>query len=382
MIDFAQRMKRFQEQLGAHAELAFVPVSTDLEYLTGIPRDIPNFGVTLHPGAWLEGAWISPRGSVTVTLPRMSADYGGLAESAGSALRILGDWDDPAELVRDVLSGFGLPDKVRIAVSDRAHAESVIQLQALFPLATFISATEILREQRVIKDADEVRLMREAGEVTERAFAAVIDKLKLGMTELDLVSEVDYQMKRFGSLGPSFTTSLYNTGPGYPLIHGNRTESWKRVIEPPVSVLFDFGAVYQGMCYDFGRTVSFGEPSEEQIRVHRLVMDAQQAGIAMLRAGSATCEQADAAARKVIADAGYGDRFRHRLGHGIGKDVHEPPFLTQGSTTVLEAGMMFTVEPSILTPNGFSARVEDVVLAMPGSGQPLTSGFQDLIVVS
>jgi Xaa-Pro dipeptidase len=148
-----------------------------------------------------------------------------------------------------------------------------------------------------------------------------------------------------------------------------------------VSILFDFGAAYQGFCYDFGRTVSFGTPPEELQRVHQLVMASQQAGIQAMKAGVVTTEQVDAAARKVIEDAGYGAEFRHRLGHGIGMDVHEPPFLTAGDTTSIQAGMLFTVEPSIMQFNTFSARVEDVVVARPDGGEPLTRGYPDLIVV-
>jgi Xaa-Pro aminopeptidase len=150
---------------------------------------------------------------------------------------------------------------------------------------------------------------------------------------------------------------------------------------PPVSVLFDFGAVYNGYCYDFGRTVSFGEPPAEFQRVYDLVMASQRAGIAALRAGANTCEGTDAAARKVIEDGGYGAEFRHRLGHAIGVDVHEPPFLTKGDTTLLQEGMLFTIEPSIMVFGGFSARVEDVVVARPDGGEPLTRGFQSLIVI-
>jgi Xaa-Pro aminopeptidase len=148
-----------------------------------------------------------------------------------------------------------------------------------------------------------------------------------------------------------------------------------------VSILFDFGAAYEGYCYDYGRTVSFGEPDAEQKRVHQLVMESQRAGIAALKAGQATTTSTDAAARKVITDAGYGEAFRHRLGHGIGWDVHEPPFLTVGDETPLREGMLFTIEPSITQFNSFSARVEDVVVARPNGGEPLTRGYQGLIVI-
>ena len=118
-----------------------------------------------------------------------------------------------------------------------------MELQRLVPGAEFISATHLLRELRVIKDEDEIETMRAAGKITEAAFADVVKQLKIGMTELDIIAEVDFQMKRHGSLGPSFTTSLYNTGPNHPMLFGRRLQSWPRVLTAPVSVLFDFGAV-------------------------------------------------------------------------------------------------------------------------------------------
>jgi Xaa-Pro dipeptidase len=375
------RLQRFQSLLAGKVDLAYIPICTDLDYLAGISRDIPNFGVTLHPGAWLEGAWLTPTKAPILALPRMTAEYGGKGGTTGVEVRVLGDHDDPAKMVKDILAGFGLPAKPRVAVSDMAHAESVIHLQTLLPDAIFVSATEILRELRVVKSPEEIETMREAGRKTEAAFAEVLPKLKFGMTELDIVAEVDYQMKRQGSLGATFTTSLYNSGPNHPLLMGKRLESWKRPINPPVSVLFDFGASHQGLCYDFGRTVSFGAPSAEQTKVHRLIMESQAVGIATLKSGVATCEQVDHAARQHLVDAGYGQYFRHRLGHGIGWDVHEPPFLTKGDTTVVREGMMFTIEPSIFQATGFSARVEDVIVARPGGGEALTTGFQDLFVV-
>lgn len=375
------RLLDFQKLLAGRADLAFIPLGTDLHYLAGIARDIPKYGVTLHPGDWLEGAWVTPDHPPVLALPRMTAEFGGRGAAEGIEIRVLGDWDDPAKLVTDLLARFRLPAKPRIAVSDRAHADSLVHIQALIPDARFVSATAITRELRTIKAPEEIALMREAGRRTEAAFAATLPKLRFGMTELDIIAEIDLQMKKQDSLGPTFTTSLYNTGPNHPLLLGKRLEGWKRRIEPPVSVLFDFGLSFGGLCYDYGRTVSFGAPSPEQIRVHALVMQAQRAGIAALKAGEATCEEVDAIARRIIEEAGLGAGFRHRLGHGIGWDVHEPPFLTKGDRTTLREGMMFTVEPSILNDRGFSARTEDVVVARPGGGERLTEAFQELIVI-
>ena len=381
MASYADRMTRFQETIGGKADLIFFPIGTDLDYLTGIHRDIPNYGRNLHPGMWLEGMWIAPGRDPILTLPRMTAEFGSHAGTEGMDLRVLGDWDDPVEMVSGILKDLGLKDGATIAVSDDAEAESLIELQKLVPGATFMSGTSLLRPLRVIKDADEIDKMRRAGAITEGAFAATVANLKLGMTELEVSAEIDYQMKAHGSLGPSFTTSLYNSGPNHPLLFGDKLATWPRELTAPVSVNFDFGAVLDGMCYDFGRTVSFGAPDDEQVLVHRLVMESQRAGIAALKAGETTCEAVDRAARDVIEDAGFGKDFRHRLGHAIGWDVHEPPFLTKGDTTPVREGMIFTIEPSIFRDRAFSARVEDCIVARPGGGEPLTSGFQDLIVV-
>ncbi|MEM0934440.1 MAG: Xaa-Pro peptidase family protein [Pseudomonadota bacterium] len=381
MASYQDRMKRYRELIAGKADLVFVPIGTDLDYLTGLHRDIPNYGRNLHPGMWLEGAWIVPDRDPILTLPRMTAEFGSAGGFEGADVRVLGDWDDPATMVSGILKDFGIGSGATIATSDDAEAESLIELQRLVPGATFASATAILRELRVIKDADEIETLRAAGVITETAFAEVVKQLKIGMSELDVVAEVDYQMKKQGSLGPSFTTSLYNTGPNIQMLFGKRLASWPRVLTPPVSVLFDFGAVHDGMCYDFGRTVSFGAPSEEQVRVHRLIMESQRAGIEALKADQITCAAVDKVARDVLVDAGYGDKFRHRLGHAIGWDVHEPPFLTAGDETLVREGMVFTIEPSIFQDGDFSARVEDCIVARPGGGEPLTTGFQDLVVI-
>ncbi|MEO1452426.1 MAG: M24 family metallopeptidase, partial [Pseudomonadota bacterium] len=347
MASYADRLTRFQDSLTDQADLVFFPMGTDLDYLTGIHRDIPNYGRNLHPGMWLEGAWIAPDKDPILAVPRMTAEFGSTGGLEAFDVRVLGDWDDPVQLVTGILSELGVGDAPKIAVSDNAEAETLIELQALRPGVTFMSGTGFLRPLRVIKDADEIEKLREAGRITEAAFDATVKQMKIGMTELDVLSELDHQMKAHGSLGPSFTTSMYNTGPDITLEFGNKLKSWPRKLQPPTSVLFDFGAVLDGMCYDYGRTACMGEPSAKQLEVHRLIMESQAAGIGALKSGAVTCEEVDKAARDVLEDAGYGHAFRHRLGHAIGWDVHEPPFLTNGDTTLVREGMIFTIEPSI-----------------------------------
>ncbi len=380
MPDYTARLQRVQALMAAQGvDLLFLQRSANLHYLTGIAREEQNFGNTMYPGEWLTGAWVVPGRAPILTIPRMLAAFH--LDIAGYDVRVLPDAGDPAVLARDVLDALGVPAAAAIVLDDRAWAETLLGIQALRPAARFVSAAPIMRPLRLIKDEDELAIMRHAGAITEAAFADVLPQLRHGMTTLDLITEVNYQLKRHGSIAPSFVTAFYNMGANFPFDFHNREETQLLPLDAPVSVSFDFGAVYDGYCYDFGRSVFFGDPGATYRRVYELVMGAQAAGIAALRAGN-TCEQADAAARAVIADAGYGEAFRHRLGHGIGMDVHEPPFLTAGDTTVLQPGMCFTVEPSIFIPHQLGCRVEDVVVVREQGGEPLTTGFQQLYVVA
>lgn len=380
MPDYTARLQRVQALMAAQGvDLLFLQRSANLHYLTGIAREEQNFGNTMYPGEWLTGAWVVPGRAPILTIPRMLAAFH--LDIAGYDVRVLPDAGDPAVLARDVLDALGVPAAAAIALDDRAWAETLLGIQALRPAARFVSAAPIMRPLRLIKDEDELAIMRHAGAITEAAFADVLPRLRHGMTTLDLITEVNYQLKRHGSTAPSFVTAFYNMGANFPFDFHNREETQLLPLDAPVSVSFDFGAVYDGYCYDFGRSVFFGDPGATYRRVYELVMGAQAVGITALRAGN-TCEQADAAARAVIADAGYGEAFRHRLGHGIGMDVHEPPFLTAGDTTVLQPGMCFTVEPSIFIPHQLGCRVEDVVVVREQGGEPLTTGFQQLYVVA
>lgn len=380
-MDYQTRLDRLHQAMhNAAIDLIFLPMSADLQYLTGIPRDMPNFGLTIYNGRWLEGALIGPDSAPLLVLPRMTDEFH-FEGMISSGKRVIGDQDDPVQVAREVLATFHLSARPRVAVGATAHAETIIRLQTLIPNAQFSDAAELMRPLRRIKSAEEIELMREAGAVTEAAFTEVLKHLKHGMTENEINAEVDLQMRRHGALGPSFVTTMYNSGPNHHLGRGHANTLLNTPLEPPVALLFDFGAAYKGYCYDFGRTVFFGQPDAEMNRIFETIMQAQAAGIRALKAGATTCEAVDRVARKVVEDAGYSPYFRHRLGHGIGMDVHEPPFLAAGNTTPVEENMAFTIEPSIIIAGGFAARVEDIIIAYPDGGEALTRGFQTLYVV-
>lgn len=377
--EFRKRIEEFQSILEGQADLAFLPISADLQYLTGIQREMPTFGAVRHPGGWVEGMWIAPHSEPIMTLTRMTSDFNNPGDVDN--VIVLGDWDAPEDLLTKIVRELKIVDVGRIALGERTSGESFINLQKFFTGVKFVSATDLLAPQRMVKTESEITLMKKAGRITESAFEAVLAAMTPGMTELEVILEVDHQLKAHGAFGPSFNTTIYAVGPEHELFFNQHEKSWHRRLEPPVSIMFDFGAIYQGYCYDFGRTVFFGEPAPEMAAVHQLVMASQRAGIAAMQDGRVSAEQVDQAAREVIEKAGMGPAFRHRLGHGIGLDVHEPPFLTKGDHNVLAAGMLFTVEPSIIVPFGPSARVEDVVLVDHNGGVPLTAGFQDLIIL-
>ncbi|MHB8749893.1 MAG: M24 family metallopeptidase, partial [Aggregatilineales bacterium] len=375
-MDYQGRLNRLHQAMHvAGIDLIFLPISADLQYLTSIPRDMPNYGLTIYNGRWLEGALIGVDSGPLMLLPRMTAEFH-LEGLVGGEKRVIADRDDPVQVAREVLTTFHVGNAPHVAIGGTAYAETVIRLQGLIPNAQFSDAAELMRPLRRIKMPEEIEIMREAGVVTEAAFVEVLKHLKHGITENEINAEVDLQLRRHGALGPSFVTTMYNSGPHHHLGRGHANTLLNAPLVPPVALLFDFGAAYKGYCYDYGRTVFFGEPDAEMGHIFETIMQSQAAGIRALRAGATTCEAVDRVARKVVEDAGYGEHFRHRLGHGIGMDVHEPPFLAAGNATPVEENMAFTIEPSILVPGGFAARVEDIIIAHPEGGEALTLGFQ------
>jgi len=197
-----------------------------------------------------------------------------------------------------------------------------------------------------------------------------------GVTMLELVEEVEHQMRIHGSRVPSFTTHVFT---GFGEGKSSADDTCTVPAEEGDVVMFDFGAVVVGYCSDFGRTVCVGEPGAEVREAYELVLAAQEAGRAALRPG-VPANEVNAACRRPIEEAGYGAAFKHRMGHGIGMDVHEAPFVSEEDETPLEAGMTFTDEPSILADGRFGVRTEDVVVCEPDGGRKLNGFPPDLIV--
>ena len=349
-------------------------------YLTGWKRRPPTFGNIVRNGGWVEGLLIGIDRGPALVVPRMIKDFW-LANDLDMEVRVLPDLADPVQFLAETFEAFN-PGQGSIAIEDRAPAELVLDIQQARPGVSTTLASSVLRQMRMHKSEEELDLLTRAGAIVEQTMDEITAFLKpgSGQTELDVCWEIDRLMVNHGAFWPSFTTNVWQMGPSETRALADKASS--RSLEYGNALLFDFGSVLDEYCYDFGRTIYLGEPTEEYLRIHDVVVESQRVGIEALRAGRNTAEQVDAMARQVIADAGYGEHFTHRLGHGIGLDVHEHPFLDKGDGRTVEEGMCFTVEPSIFIPGRIGNRIEDVILVGPEGGRPLTNYNRKPVVVS
>ncbi len=229
---------------------------------------------------------------------------------------------------------------------------------------------------RGTKEAWELDLMKKAQAITDKAFAEVITRIQPGMTELELQAELIYCLYKNGGTGLAFDPIVVS-GPNTSMPHGVAGE---RVIQPGDFITMDFGASYMGYCSDMTRTVAVGFVTEEMEKVYNTVLEAQKAGIAATKAG-VPGQDIDAAARKVITDAGYGPYFGHGYGHSLGLEVHENPSPNARNTEPMPAGAVCSAEPGIYLPGKFGVRIEDVTIVTEDGNIDITGSPKNLIIV-
>jgi Xaa-Pro aminopeptidase len=378
------RLLRLREYMaGQQLEALFIMMSSDMQYLTGIPREPHNPTDDNKHGDELYGAYMTVDGDLFIVAPRMGASsfvrYHAQDKPWIKDVLVLNDGDDLLTFAKRILTRLGSPRTV--GVSARTWARSILLLQEAGGAVVFSDASRIIAKMRAVKDEHETRIMKEAGVITDRVFAAVLKQLRLGMTQYDIAREVNHQIIVNGGSGTSFHTSIYVTGEGIGWVPGPDGKTGFTPLQPGAVVAFDFGITYKGYVSDFGRNVFCGEPAPDVRRHHDLVMASQAAAMAAMKSGQVTARQLNEIARKVLDEAGVGQYFTHRLGHGIGIDVHEPPFLYELDETILDTGMCFTVEPSIWVPNGALVRVEDVVQVTPAGGVSFSNFSRDILVI-
>ena len=229
---------------------------------------------------------------------------------------------------------------------------------------------------RGVKEEWELELMRKAQDITDKAFAEMISRIKVGMTELELQAELIYCLYKNGGQGLSFDPIVVS-GPNTSLPHGVAGE---RVIREGDFITMDFGALYRGYCADMTRTVAVGYATEEMEKVYNTVLEAQKAGIAVSKAG-VPGKDIDGAARKVITDAGYGPYFGHGYGHSLGLEVHESPSPNGANDQGMPVNAVASAEPGIYLPGKFGVRIEDVVIFKEDGVEDITHSPKNLIIV-
>jgi len=354
MPDYSTRLSKLKP-LGT---VALVP-GASLKYFTGLNFHLSERPIVFFVGTFgmaaivpeLEASRITARDDLDVTLFtwRDEQGYEGAFQAAIDTLKLA---DSPLGV-----------DGMTMRVTE------LLTLQALEPSLSVRAVEQDLIAIRAHKDAAEVDALRRAIAISEKALTTVLAQLKEGLSERDIARLLSDALVAEGSQGASFSP-LVQLGENSAFPHGSITE---RALRPGDIVLIDFGAIYQGYPADITRTVCFGEPSEEFQKMFAAVLAANEAAIAISKPGVAM-QAVDRAARQVIEDAGYGEYFIHRTGHGLGLDVHEPiPQIAEGVEQVLEPGMVFTIEPGVYIPGVGGVRLEDDVLVTEQGLDVLTS---------
>ena len=278
-------------------------------------------------------------------------------------------------LARDFLAARGLK-----RVGFESAAVSVAQhrrWQESFPKGCeLIPAQELLDGLRASKDEEEIAAMLQAQKITDAAFGEILNYIRPGMTEQKVAARLVYELLRRGARKVSFDP-IVAAGANGSMPHAVPGET---VIQKGMFVTMDFGCVYDGYCSDMTRTVAVGQPTQEMEQVYYVVLAAQKAGIAAARAGMPGREL-DAAARKVIEEAGYGDYFTHSFGHSLGLEIHESPNASPGETRPLPAGTVISAEPGIYLPGRFGVRIEDVLVLEEGGCRDIAQSPKNLIVL-
>ncbi|MFF8672956.1 aminopeptidase P family protein [Streptomyces sp. NPDC015242] len=362
--DYRARMER-AARTAAEAGLAglLVAPGPDLVWLTGYTPPAVTERLTLLVLA----AGQDP----VLVVPALEAPDA--LRAAGAPALTLRDWTDgkdPYAATAALLDPAG-----RFGVSDNAWALHLLALQRALPGSSWASLTDALPMLRAVKDAAELQLMAAAGAAADAAFEEIRDVPFAGRRESEVAADLDRLLRRHGHEQVDFT--IVASGPNGADPHH---EAGDRVIGHGDMVVLDFGGLKDGYGSDTSRTVHVGAPTDEERRVHDVVRAAQEAGFRAVRPGAA-CQDVDRAARAVIAEAGYGEYFIHRTGHGIGVTTHEPPYMIEGEERPLVPGMCFSVEPGIYLPGRFGVRIEDIVTVTEDGGRRLNGTTRELVIV-
>ncbi|WP_188206418.1 M24 family metallopeptidase [Alkalibacillus aidingensis] len=286
------------------------------------------------------------------------------------------DHEDPWEKFNEWVKKTGFtPSSIGIE-EESLNVQRYKLLQKHLPTSELVDGQLLLNQMRVIKDESEASILQEAAKFADFGVETAVKHIQPGKTELEIIAQVEYALKKEGIRHMSFST-LVLSGDKTAAPHGNPST---KVIESGDFVLMDLGVIHNGYCSDITRTVAVGDISDEQKEIYNTVLNAELAGLDACQIGTPLGE-IDRAARDVIEKAGYGEYFTHRIGHGLGIDVHEFPSMASNNQDPLQAGMSFTIEPGIYLPGAGGVRIEDDVLMTKQGAKTLTKYPKELIIL-
>jgi Xaa-Pro aminopeptidase len=358
----------------------FLNYGPDLTYVSGLVEPM-YYRILKGRGDWITGLMFGLEGDPVLVLQRHFA-INVESQTWIDDIRVLPDRADPELFLAKVVAEFN-PHGKTIAVSKMLWGQTLLSLQAAAPGARFLAATnEMMDRVRAVKGQDELQIMQRAARITDQALAATVDHLRIGMTEREVADEVVHQIQAHGGDGYSFFPGIICVGNGSDPGRHILTRNTDMVLARGTTVAFDFGVLHQGYCTDFGRSVFVGEPRQDALAAYRSITSASQATMGVMADGKVTpADVADFARDQVAAD-GFGEWYwYHGLGHGIGLEVHEWPWVRAGMTEPIRAGMCFTLEPKVWKPGEFYVRCEDVVVVGQSGARSLTQFHYDPIVI-
>jgi Xaa-Pro aminopeptidase len=362
--DYAARMSRVvDDAVGAGLSGVIVAPGPDLVWLTGYQPTAITERLTMLV--------LTEDREPTLVVPALERPDAESAEGA-SALTMI-DWTDgtdPYPLAGSLLRADG-----EFGISDSAWAMHLLGLQRSRPATRYHSLSQGMPMMRAVKDANELSRLASAGQAADATYHEIVQLRFAGRREAEVAADLARLLREFGHEQVDFT--VVGSGPNGANPHH---EAGERVIQTGDAIVLDFGGLMYGYGSDTTRTVCVGEPSAEVQRVHDIVRAAQQAGFEAVQPGI-PCQEIDRVARAVITEAGYGEQFIHRTGHGIGVTSHEPPYMVEGEEQPLEPGMCFSIEPGIYLAGRFGVRIEDIVTVTENAGQRFNNTDHHLRIV-
>src|SRR6266550_94230 len=336
---FARRIERAQQELRTRKlDLLVVEPSTNFQYFTGYnPGRSERLILLMVPAS----------GAPVIVCPSFEVERI-KRNTVISDARGWEEQENPWNLVAKAVGPSGV-----VGIEPTTSYQSYRRLSRTLPRWRFEDGALVTERLRIIKSPEEIALIRQAIAATEASIAATFTQLAVGMSERDVSALLSREMTSRGSPGGG----LVQFGPSSALPHGGPSAG---LLTRETVVLIDAGSRVEGYTSDITRTIWFGDaPSDEFKKIYNIVYDAQTAAIENAKPNVTQCQEVDRAARKVISDAGYGQYFTHRLGHGMGMDGHEAPYMVEGTTTHLEPGIVFSDEPGIYQLGKFGVRIED-----------------------